>query len=363
MNKKYKSGVMLGLLVAVAILGLVYKTQDTQSPFVNSASTGLLDNEQSESNKTTILSMHKLNKVSQPVAQTKRLGDKDIAGELPTLEGINSLSGTKIHGDLRVDEMGNLIVEKSVKQLFDYFLNVAGEIPRADLIVQIKNGIADYLAEPAQSQALDLFANYLAYQEALQAEIDSGLYQVSPGNLDDLQATFQARSQLRSFYLGNEAGSAFFQEEEARDEYTLGKLRLSANTNLSEVEREAELRVLESVLPESHKKVIYKQRERETIRSKIEGLRKENASIYELQDEWNKHYDSETVERFVKLEVTRNHWNDRYNDYLDKKAAMAAEFDSEDAFQQALNQLKASLFNETELLRVNAKDRIALNSL
>jgi lipase chaperone LimK len=296
MSKKYKKYSMFGLVMAVVGLGLVYKTQVTHSPIMiqskdKPVADNLIVNSVSEEAK-------RFNLV--PTTGKQQL---DIAGELPIITGINSLSGTKIHGDLPVDEEGNLIIEKSVRQLFDYFLNVTGEIPRKTLIEQIKNGIANYLAEPAQSQALELFTNYLEYQEALQAEIDRGLYQVSPGNLDDLQATFEARSQLRSFHLGNEAANAFFQEEEARDEYTLGKLRLNASTDLSDAERDAELSALETTLPENHRKILYKQRNREAIRSRIDDLRKENATIYALQEEWSKHYDSETVERFVKLEA------------------------------------------------------------
>lgn len=352
MSKKYKTSIILGLFVAVVGLGLVYKTQAPNSPFINTA------NKQHPVKHALTLSTKKNVTAALDVAQKADTQQEDIVGEIPVITNIKSLKGTKIHGNLRVDKNGNLIVEKSVKQLFDYFLNVSGEIPRADLIKQITAGIADYLAEPAQSQALELFADYLAYQSALQAEINSGLYQVSPGNLDDLEATYQTRSQLRSFHLGNEAASAFFEEEEARDWYTVGKLRLRANTDLSDAEREAELNALESTLPESHKKVMYKQRDREAIRSKIDNLRKEDADIYVLQEEWSKHYDSETVARFVKLEASRSDWNNRYADYREKKERMAANFSSEEAYSQALAQLKSSMFNGTEALRVSAKDSI-----
>lgn len=354
MNKKYKSSIILGLFMAVVGLGLVYKTQEPSSPFVNKMT--------SKPSSQHSLSLNSNNgvAVTPDTEQAPSSRPEDVVGEVPVIRNIKSLKGTQIHGNLRVDEAGNLIVEKSVKQLFDYFLNVSGEIPRTDLIAQIRAGISDYLAEPAQSQALELFENYLTYQTALQAEINSGLYQVTPGNLDDLESVYQTRSQLRSFHLGNDAASAFFGEEEARDRYTVGKLRLSANTNLSEAEHQAELNALESTLPESHKKVMYKQREREAIRSKIDHLRKEEATIYELQEEWSKHYDSDTVERFVKLEASRKEWNNRYADYRQKKEQMAANFSSEEAYSQALAQLKASMFTEAEALRVTAKDSIAL---
>ncbi|GEM_PF-2020141 len=356
MSKKYKSSIIFGLFVAVVVLGLVYKTQDTNSAFVNTEKPSQTTAAKAILSGTT----QEKDEVSE-LPQAGVSQQKDVVGEVPVVTDIQSLSGTKIHGDLRVDENGNLIVEKSVRHLFDYFLNVAGEIPRAELIAKIKQGIADYLAEPAQSQALEVFDSYLTYQLALQAEVDSGLYQVAPGNLDDLDAVHYARSQLRSFHLGNEAASAFFAEEEARDLFTLGKLRLNADTSLSDAEREAELMALESTLPEVHQKVINKQRRRETVSTKVDELRKANADIYVLKDEWSKHYDSETVERFVKLEESRNEWNGRYEQYARKKQSLAENYASEDAYNEALNQLKSSMFNETELLRVNARDRIAFN--
>ena len=349
MNKKYKSSIIFGLFMAVMGLGLVYKTQVTDSPFV--------DNNKQDLTTNKLLSASA--SLNSKLADNNNIQQQDIVGKTPVITNIKSLSGTQIHGRLKVDEEGNLIVEKAAKQLFDYFLNVSGEIPRAELIEQIKQGIADYLAEPAQSQALKIFDNYLEYQAALQVEIDSGLYQVTPGNLDDLEATYRTRSQLRSFHLGNDVATAFFEEEEARDWYTVGKIRLNANTNLTDAERQAELAALESSLPESHKKVLYKQRDREVVRSKIEELRKESASIYELQQEWSKHYDSETVDRFVKLERSRSDWNNRFTDYLQKKESLAGKYETEDAYKQAVSQLKSSMFNETEARRVNARESLA----
>ena len=348
MNKKYKSGIIFGLFMAVISLGLVYKTQVTDSPFVDK-------NKQDLTTSNLLSASISLN----PQLAGNDNTQPDIVGKTPVITNIKSLSGTQIHGRLRVDEEGNLIVEKAVKQLFDYFLNISGEIPRAELIEQIKQGIADYLAEPAQSQALEIFDNYIEYQTALQAEIDSGLYQVSPGNLDDLEATYRTRSQLRSFHLGNEAATAFFEEEEARDWYTVGKLRLNANTSLTDEERQAELTALESTLPENHQKVLYKQRDREAVRSKIEALRKENASIYDMQQEWSKHYDSETVERFVKLEESRKDWNNRINDYLQRKENLAEKYSTEDAYNQAVTELKSSMFSETEARRVSVKESLS----
>ena len=155
MNKKYKSGIIFGLFMAVISLGLVYKTQVTDSPFVSAPKQDLTANN---------FSLQNQHHAAATLSQNSGIagGDnpqQDIAGKTPVIKNIKSLSGTKIHGNLRVDEDGNLIVEKAVKQVFDYFLNVSGEVPRAELIEQIKQGIADYLAEPAESQALEIFDN------------------------------------------------------------------------------------------------------------------------------------------------------------------------------------------------------------
>lgn len=165
MNKKYKSGIIFGLFMAVISLGLVYKTQVTDSPFVSASKQDLTANDFSLPNQHHAAATLSLNSELAGGDNPQQ----DIAGKTPVIKNIKSLSGTQIHGNLRIDEDGNLIVEKAVKQLFDYFLNVAGEIPRAELIEQIKQGIADYLAEPAQNQALKIFNNYLEYQTALQA--------------------------------------------------------------------------------------------------------------------------------------------------------------------------------------------------
>jgi lipase chaperone LimK len=351
MNKKYKSGIIFGLFMAVIGLSLVYKTQVSDSPFVNG--------EQQSQRNIDLLSAAKNKQVTNINNDIYTAQGVDVVGKTPKIHDIRSLKGTQIHGNLRMDENGNLIIEKEIKQLFDYFLNVTGEVPREQLIEQIKQGIADYLPEPAQSQALKIFSDYLEYQTALQVEIDSGLYQVSPGNLDDLESTYRTRSQLRSFHLGNEVSTAFFKEEEARDWYTVGKLRVNANTSLSEQERQAELAVLENALPETHKKVLNKQRSREAVRDRIKELRSENANIYDMKEEWSKHYDSEAVDRFVKLEVSRNEWNNRFSSYLQKKETLADTYTNEADYNRAVAQLKSSLFNEAEARRVSVRESIA----
>ena len=355
-NKNINS-ITIGFLIAVLGLGLglVYKIQTPDSQFIKTSNNSkpITKHPSSFITKNEVLATDAKQVISNP--------KQDIAGKMPTISAsIKSLKGTQIHGDLRIDKDGNLIIEKQVKQLFDYFLNVTGEIPRDQLIRQIKAGISDYLAEPAQSQALELLTNYLNYQRALQEEINSGLYQFSPGNIDDMETTYQIRSQLRSFHLGNDAATIFFKDEEARDWYTVGKLRLNANTDLNEEERSAELAALESSLPESHLKVLNKQRSREQISSTISSLRKENASIYELREEWGKHYDNEAVERFTKLENSRNQWNNRYTEYLQKRALILSAGNNH---EQALSQLKTSMFNEIEIKRINTKDKITALAL
>ncbi len=353
MNKKYKSSTMFGLFMAVIGLGLVIKTQVTDSPFIQ------VNNQTAVNEKTTLSQSQAGAKLTLLASSEDGYQQEDVVGVTPKINQVKSLAGTQVRGNLRVDAEGNLIVEKEIKELFDYFLNVSGEIPRDKLIEKIKQGIADYLADPAQSQALKIFDDYLEYQMALQQEINSGLYNITPGNLGDLEATYRSRSQLRSFHLGNEVATAFFEEEEARDFYTVEKLRVKSNAGLTEAERQAELTALESTLPESHRNVLNKQRNREVVRSKINDMRSENASIYDLKQEWSKHYDSEAVNRFVELEVSRNDWNRRFNEYLQRKESLADKYTAQEDYMQAVSQLKSSMFDAKEARRVSVREALA----
>lgn len=297
------------------------------------------------------------NTITPPPKKTSSTSD-DISGKLPSIPSFATLQGTRIHGNLRVDDQGNLIIDNDIKKLLHYFLNVEGELSREELVVLLRKGIADYLPQPAEDQALDILTQYLAYQSALQEQINQGVYQLQSGGVEGYRQAFELRNQLRVQYLGAEVASAFFAEEEAYDLYTVTRLELANNPSLTDAERSAQLSVLEEELPEQYLNVRKKQQSRVAVSEEINTLRENNASIYELQDTWTQHYGAEAAQRLVTLEVKRQEWDNRYSSYSQKRLSLQEMGLDDDTFESELNALQESLFTEAEQKRIQALDKI-----
>ncbi len=342
MSQKIKI-ILLLLIISTSIIFFV--TDDNSDNY----STSLQSRKSTinHQNTTTLLPNNKI--LTTPI---------DISGKLPSVPSFATLQGTRIHGNLRVDDQGNLIIDNDIKKLLHYFLNVEGEISREELIILLRKGISDYLPQPAEGQALEILTQYLAYQNALQEQINQGVYQLQSGGIEGYRQAFELRNQLRIQYLGAEVASAFFAEEEAYDLYTVTRLELSSDTSLSDAERTAQLKVVEEQLPEQYLNVRKKQQSRVAINEEINTLRESNASIYELQDTWTQHYGAEAAQRLVTLEVKRQEWKDRYTTYSQQRQSLQAMGLDDEAFKSQLNVLKTSLFTEAEQKRIQALDKI-----
>ncbi|HET8705477.1 MAG TPA: hypothetical protein VFM46_04160, partial [Pseudomonadales bacterium] len=83
-----------------------------------------------------------------------------------------SFRNTEPDGALRADSEGNLVIDRSVRRLFDYFLAGYGEESSAVLEARIRAYIRSHLTEPARSQANLLLDDYLALQAQL-ARLDN----------------------------------------------------------------------------------------------------------------------------------------------------------------------------------------------
>lgn len=343
MAKKIKI-ILLLLILSTSIIFFVFGDQsDNLSPIALSTT----NNTKSKVTKTTL-----------PASINLSNSTVDISGKLPSFPSFATLQGTRIHGNLRVDEQGNLIIDNDIKKLLHYYLNVEGEISREDLINLLRKGIADYLPQPAEDQALEILTQYLAYQNALQEQINQGAYPLKSDGIAGYRQAFELRNQLRVQYLGAEVASAFFAEEEAYDLYTVTRLELAKNASLTDAERTAQLSVLEEQLPEQYLNVRKKQQNRVAINEEINTLRENDASIYELQDTWTQHYGTEAAQRLVTLEVKRQEWDNRYNAYSQQRQSLQEMDLNEDVFESQINALQESLFTEAERKRIQALDKI-----
>lgn len=270
-----------------------------------------------------------------------------------------SLAGTSIDGDLKHDERGSLLVDKSVKNVFDYFLSTQGEFPLETIVEDIERYSREVLPDSAAIEVVDLFYDYLALKTELAEVMDKQLFSISSTNsnkaLDELAAFFDMRSQLRQVHLGRNTATVFYGDEEAYDEYQIEKARLNLDETLSHDEKTPKLVALESKkLSPDLAASIQLQREFNQLVSSVSEQRMKGASDAEVYALRQQVKGDDYALKMAELELKRQEWTSRVSDYQKKRNEIQLSSMSELDKSGAIIEMQYSLFSETERLRLRA---------
>ncbi|WP_372886941.1 lipase secretion chaperone, partial [Psychrobacter sp.] len=156
-----------------------------------------------------------------------------------------SLQGTQIDGEIIIDENKQLVVTEGLRRLFDYFLSALGEEDEAVIYARVESYIRHHTPEPAASQAVAIFDQYITYLKAI-SEIEQryGNLQLQAAKSGELDLNVVAQQKqdvvkLRQQYFTKETITAFFGAEEEYDDYSMEMVRINQNQQLTDVQKEA----------------------------------------------------------------------------------------------------------------------------
>jgi lipase chaperone LimK len=265
-----------------------------------------------------------------------------------------SLSGTEVDGGVRADSRGNLIVEPAVRDMFEYFLSTLGEASLAEIRVWVAHYLADNLPAGAAEQGWRLFQDYLAYRESL-----ASIPEPAPGSsIDEMEAVMAQRNALRREMLGRDNAEALFALDEAYDEYMVRRRRILTDESLTAQERERRLAAAGAVLPERLQAV----RERTTVPTRageqVARMRAEGRTEAEVRAWREANLGAAAADRLEQMEADRQAWEARYEAYRQARAGLSLQGLAEPERQAALKRLRQAHFQEDEIRRVEALDRI-----
>ena len=257
-----------------------------------------------------------------------------------------SLRDTEVDGELKVDGQGHLVIDISVRQLFDYFLSAMGEESLERIEARLRRYIAFQLEEPAAGEANQLLSDYLALKSAL--AIASQSFSVSYGQTSsaELRLTQLNLHQLRRSHLTPAVADAFYAEEEAYDRHVLAVMT-------GETAPHGELFV-ETLPAEVEASLI--------AANRIEHLRQQTAQLKQRQGGADELYQlrlnlvgPEAAERLVALDNRRAEWERRVHYWLEQRQSILANKAlATDQVELQLQRLRAELFNDSEQRRVLA---------
>ena len=177
---------------------------------------------------------------------------------LPNGAFTKSIKGTEIDGRLKSDENGDLIIDLDVRDLFDYFLNTVADVEPEVAIGELQKFAVAYLPDSAVKQTMLLLDDYLNYKETAIELMNQPLLpqklQDSDYKINQLQYSFEQLKQVRRQTMSEEAVVAFFSLEEAYGSYTLETIKIQNNTEISDIEKAAQLELQRSFLPDMIRK-------------------------------------------------------------------------------------------------------------
>lgn len=302
-------------------------------------------------------------KISALVAKQPALGEvaKEFYATLPA-----SLSEVPGPAHLRVDEDGNLIIEKRVQSLFEYYLTATGEEPLENIVARIKHDLESQLNPLAAAQAVALLEGYLQYRNNIGAIKNDYAAQLAGRTVDLalIKEMKQAVRESRSEFLPQEATDSFYSGEDDYDDYMMKRVQIVSNSSLSQEDKRAELALLDMSSPSQMVESRAQVRQISNVRSSVEILRKAGASSEEIYSLREQEFGAEAAQRLDVLDSKRQLWDTRVADYRSQLDALDLDTDYPPAErEQLVDTLRSQYFDPQEVLRVRALDQIQDNSI
>ncbi|PCC99636.1 lipase secretion chaperone [Halopseudomonas pelagia] len=266
-------------------------------------------------------------------------------------DGIESLRETEVDGTLEVDAQGNLVISEQLRHLFDYFFTAVGEISFEEAAERIRIYLASQLQDPALGQSLTLLQNYIDYKTAL-VELEQGFPVVA--DIAGLRARQDEVQRLRARLFSPEAHAAFFAAEEIYNHFTLERLAILQDPNLTDDDKASMIENLRQSLPDDVQDLLIPQIHQE-LTVQTEQLLEQGADPSEVRELRLSLVGPEATGRLEDLDQERQQWQQRMDDFsAEREAILSYNGLAEEDKQAAIEELLESRFNANERLRVSS---------
>lgn len=266
-----------------------------------------------------------------------------------------SLQGTEPPAGLIIDGSGRLVVRKSLREFFDYFLSALGEESLATLRARVKAYMAKSLPRSAYLQAEHILDGYLGYRLALQSVPKAGGRAADQLDLDAVRSQKQQERSLRARYLTEEVSVAFFGHEDRYDDYTLSRLNVERDPSLSEAEKRERVNALFAQLPVEIQASMRSIQAIGSLEQLNANCQQQGCTQEQLYQQRAALVGNEAAGRLQELDGLRAVWMVRVDAYLDLRALVLGDNALSDAEKQVqILELRRRAFNAEEQLRLSA---------
>lgn len=145
-----------------------------------------------------------------------------VSTEPPDLAS-TSLAGTQPDGDWGVNSQGQLTASRALRQRFDYYLSLAGEMPLASIEATFIKAAKKELSEPALGQVFALWKRYMQLQQ------HDWKHVVNLQQPQSWSVALGERQIIRRQILGMDVASAFYAEDEAQLQHVQSQVEMAGS--------------------------------------------------------------------------------------------------------------------------------------
>lgn len=323
---------MIGLALLCVLVGLLFWI----SPEQQTPDTHRFQSNQNSSQNTVVY----------PVVQDK----KTINVVSPSQQDI------EINCQFQLDAANKLIVNEHVKNCFEYFVSQYGE----HNINQIQQNFQQYLQQLNSKELAnnlnDLWSRYLAYRQQLTQLSQPTVTQQDPSYF---QIIFTMIQQLRQQHFSAYEIIGLFGQEDLYHRYSLERMQVTQDAQLSEIEKAQKLQQLFAELPQDWQNNLKQINQLEDLRTLSQAIKKRGGTAEELHHMRVALVGEEATQRLENLDQQRQEWKSQVQHYLTQRQITLESGLSHEAKQAAVQQLRQQIFpNSQEHLRLKSFEMI-----
>ena len=272
-----------------------------------------------------------------------------------------SLQDTDVDGEIIIDENKQLVVTEGLRRLFDYFLSALGEEDEAVIYARVDSYIRSHTPEPAASQAVAIFEQYIAYLKAIpEIEKKYGTLQLqaTQGGTLDLSVVAQQKQDLaalRQQHFDKETILAFFGAQDEYDDYSMEMVKINQNQQLSDSQKEAAKQDYISRMPDNSTKAnLTQQANLNELMTRTEQMQAKGATAEELYNMRRELVGAPAAARLAQVDQADANFDQRFKQYQAQKQQLLKQNANQGQaqLQAQINQIEQQLFNEAERKRL-----------
>jgi lipase chaperone LimK len=260
-----------------------------------------------------------------------------------------SLRGSTRDGRAGLGTDGQLLIDRDLRRLFDYYLTLAGELDAAGIRMLVAEDLAQQLPAAVVTVALDQYDRYVDYLRRASQLPEGG----------DLVTRLARLAELRRAVFGEAAAKAYFAEEEDYAERTVARLAVAEDRTLSEAQRAAALAELDARMPEQQRAAVDAANSASIAAAQTEHLDNSHADAATRDAERTALWGAEAAQRLAELDRQRAEWDRRIADYQAARDRLPLAGKSDAQRELAIAQLREQRFADpAERQRVEALEAV-----